>query len=1495
MPQNGDGLLFRNGDSNRSMTNDLTGLTIHLLSFGFDGNSNDYQLSGNSLTVGPRGTGANIVVSPDGSSTVTLNCPVVFTNGGQVLAGPLSIGVVSQNTAQLHLNGDIMANGGDLALMAENENSDVGGGSNARIYVSGQVSGSGNVVATIFGHGDDSSVTFDGTADNAFTGTLHLSTVGKSQVIFNKSAGHAVNSAMEVEGGAAANLNLNQPDQIGGSTTVTILAGSQLFLSGNDVGAGSLVLSNYSADAAACVLDTGSTLLGLNNGITSWVDNDHVNPVIKGRLNLIGFASLDISGGPEPGLDIQASMGGNGFQKLGDGTLWLSGNNTFFGDAQISAGTVVAYTSTAFGQAGPTYGVELDGGNLVLQGVAIGAEPLFVNSTASSLTAINQCSWAGPVTLNTNLNVVPVDVTDAGLAMNFSGSISGGGGLNLEPALLGVGNVELSGPAGNTFTGPTTVNCQLLELNKPSGVNAYAGPLIVGGAAGTALHEARWLNSYQNVYATLTLYANGYVNLTNNNEDFGAVTFNGGTVDSGPSGQFAIYAPLTVNPADSSAVINGNLGLPSGGFPPTLPGVFMVGAGAAACDLIVNATVFGSPQYFVKQGPGTMCLTGGNTYDAVTLLEEGILDVNNGSALGTDPGLVIFGGATLRLEGSGNFSGGFEVVGAGVGGTHGAVEATPNSTFTFAGGILLDAATTLNVGASAQLGLNGGITGSGPLLKAGAGALVMSGGANNTYSGDTLVSAGSLLLSKSANRVSVPGNLVIGPGPAGPVTYARLFQAGGLGGTTVTVNGNSLLDLNGNNAVLTQLTLNDGGYVQTGDGTLNLADGSSVNVGSLSAFGSHAASSIAGSLALPVGATTFNVAPHAPTPPLLFGPELDVPAAISGGSTVQLTVMDKYGLGQMQLDGNNSYASATRVYEGTLIAANGGALGSTSGSTYVYNGASLALDGGISIGGEFVVLDSTNAAALDSRAGANTWGGSIYLNRNSVLNVNNALAATGVIQGPGGLIEAGPGTLTLGGSGGNTYAGVTTVNQGTLLLNKPIAVTAVPGPLTVGSAAGSSAIARNLNSYQIVGNIYVNSGGLYDVNGQQENVDYLELDGSGTVQTGAGYLSLKTSGSINVYPGSNTTATLNGYLVLDPGNHVVTVGSGGAAPGVNDLVVNAGISQTSTAASIQKEGAGRMRLTAANSYTGSTTVNGGTLQVDGAQPQSTVVVNNGTLQGSGSVGPLYLTASTATVAPGESPGILTCANFDSFGGSGTLKVELNGTTPGSGYAQLNARGAVNLTGVSLNASLGYASAVNDQFTIINNGSSGPVGGTFTGLAEGAALYIGGEKFEITYKGGAGNDVVLTRLVTPQVVLHIESVEAAHVRLFWSTNDPELQLQFNTDPGTTNWAAAAPLPVVAGTNFTVTNTAYRVQKLYRLSRLPASYTPPPPALTIQRASPGSIRLLWPADDPVFRLQSNTNLGTTNWVTVTQAPVIVVPNNVVTNAITGPASFYRLSKP
>jgi len=68
-------------------------------------------------------------------------------------------------------------------------------------------------------------------------------------------------------------------------------------------------------------------------------------------------------------------------------------------------------------------------------------------------------------------------------------------------------------------------------------------------------------------------------------------------------------------------------------------------------------------------------------------------------------------------------------------------------------------------------------------------------------------------------------------------------------------------------------------------------------------------------------------------------------------------------------------------------------------------------------------------------------------------------------------------------------------------------------------------------------------------------------------------------------------------------------------------------------------------------------------------------------------------------------------------------------------------------------------------------------------------------------------------------------------------------------------------------------------------------PSPPQLTI-RLSVASIVLSWPTNHTGFTLEANTNLTTNVWSVVSPAPAITGTNNVVTNAISGPARFYRL---
>jgi len=177
--------------------------------------------------------------------------------------------------------------------------------------------------------------------------------------------------------------------------------------------------------------------------------------------------------------------------------------------------------------------------------------------------------------------------------------------------------------------------------------------------------------------------------------------------------------------------------------------------------------------------------------------------------------------------------------------------------------------------------------------------------------------------------------------------------------------------------------------------------------------------------------------------------------------------------------------------------------------------------------------------------------------------------------------------------------------------------------------------------------------------------------------------------------------------------------------------------------------------------------------------------------------------------------MLTSSNLIFRSSASDYFVELNGTTPGSGYDQLKARGSVALSNATLHATLGFQSAISNTFTIIDNDAAEAVTNTFNGLAEGATLNISGIPFRITYKGGSGNDVVLTQLIGLPI-LSIQSSPPTNVVLSWPTNVTGFNLEFNTNLNNNIWLGASPPPVVLGTNNVVTNSTSNTNQFYRLA-------------------------------------------------------------------------------
>jgi MYXO-CTERM domain-containing protein len=246
---------------------------------------------------------------------------------------------------------------------------------------------------------------------------------------------------------------------------------------------------------------------------------------------------------------------------------------------------------------------------------------------------------------------------------------------------------------------------------------------------------------------------------------------------------------------------------------------------------------------------------------------------------------------------------------------------------------------------------------------------------------------------------------------------------------------------------------------------------------------------------------------------------------------------------------------------------------------------------------------------------------------------------------------------------------------------------------------------------------------------------------------------------------SANTATISGRINLrgDGGGQIAVfnVADGAAA---TDLQVSAAVTESFDSVGITKNGAGTMELTGSNSYTGATLVTGGKLIVNGNISTSvTTVQTGGTIGGSGTVGSLIVQAG-GTVAPGNSPGVLTVDG--DYSQSGTLALEINGLSAGSLHDQVvvdrsSGDGTVSISGnLSVLFGGGYTPANGDLIFILLNDGTDAITGTFSGLAQNDIVAShGGYDWRISYSADAsgssflgGNDIALVAVPEPEAAL-----------------------------------------------------------------------------------------------------------------------------------------------
>ncbi len=617
-----------------------------------------------------------------------------------------------------------------------------------------------------------------------------------------------------------------------------------------------------------------------------------------------------------------------------------------------------------------------------------------------------------------------------------------------------------------------------------------------------------------------------------------------------------------------------------------------------------------------KSGTGKFVFTGDITA-ATVKNDAGILQIGDGGTTGTITSAIVNGGS-LILNRKGTTTLGGVVSGGGTLQVSGGGTFILTAANTYTGATTIDANTTLQIGGGGVLGsisTSSGVTsngtlafnrsdaitfdkvvgGTGVLTQMGAGTLTLSG--VNTYTGGTNFNAGVISVANNSNLGATSGGLNFSGGSlrlSSAFDNARAVTLGAGGGTIETATGNS---------TFSGAISGAGALTKTGAGTMILT-------GADSATGLTTVT--AGVLQIGGGGTTGSIASNiANSGSVVFNRSNDLAYAgvISGGGS-----LTKLGAGTLTLTGDNAYTGATTISAGTLQVGNGNTTGWLASNAVTNNGTlsfnrsdnktysgsisgigsvvksgtgTLILDGTNSYSGGTTISGGTLQVTSDAKLGATTGsvtldGGTLSLagtitsarafsitsNNGTIDTGADADTLSGVVSGAGKLTKTGSGTLVL--TGVNTYSGGTTISAGTLQLGSGAAA----GSIT-GDVVNNATLAFNRSDSSTFAGVVSGSG-------------VLKQSGTGTT----------------ILAGANT---YTGNTVIERG--VLQVGNGTASGAISGSVTNSGTlafnrSDSYTYAgtitgtgSLKQSGAGTLILTGANTFTGLTTIESGTLQL----------------------------------------------------------------------------------------------------------------------------------------------------------------------------------------------------------------------------------------------------------------------------------------------------------
>lgn len=1060
--------------------------------------------------------------------TSTAHSHVKFDNDGNdlTLAGVISgdIEITAEGSGRLILSG---ANTFENRLTVDGSTVILGTSSVGTVNASGAVTGitSGPV----------------GTDDLKFTGyNSLLGVTGLATTLHNSIVLDTYYSEVTIDSGS------------GNLTLAGVISGSDTYL--KKTGSGSLTLTGANIFGNGISINAGSLLLKGSSVITyaSMPYDITSSPVGLGSVNLDAGTTLAPAAGAGKVLLY------NRVVLYGDATIGTPGSTdelrfeTKNGLSSGLRGNVAGRTATIAGgvvtlAADPSAGEYTDP-KIGTYAVNSGAALIFAFQSALPATGITAAigSYVGVANgaLETSPGVYDANVgftsdTVSSLIAKLSpASFAGTFGFDSEDPLTPAtfyGSFDFSGFSNANFAGISTLGSAILD----SGSNIFAptsGP-NANKLAFSALNGG--LLQVNSALITAHNFSGVIIGRQDGRGDTGSVVLsNSGNNYSG--GTSLISGTLIVR--DAAALGSGAVTASNATTAPTssanAPKLTTTQSGRGSLGLNISNALVVNTSY----ASGTYGLGIGGT-DSFTL---------SGAITGT--GVIDkYGSGTLTITGDGSaFAGNTNILAGtlrlGDGG----------STGSLAGNIATSAGTTLTFDRSNATSFSGVVSGSGALLKQGAGNLTLTN--HSTFSGGTTINAGTLTIGNGATSGGIAGSVVNNATLAFNRSDAVLFAGtiSGTGAVQKLAAGN--LTLSGANTYSGGTTVSAGTLTATnatgsatGSGNVTIASGAALSIGAGGTTGA-----VSGGITNS-GTVTFNRSNDSTYAGNILGT----------GSLIKL------GAGKLTLTGASTFTGSTQINAGILEIGAQNALST---------GTALTLSGTAT----FDVDADQTIASLASAISTTTT--DIASGKTLTIHGGSNTTYAGVISGAGAIDITNASALTL--TGANTFSGGTTITSGTLSLLNTTGSATGTGAITV-EASGTLAVGNGGTTGFIGGNLTNN--GAVTVN-RSDNTTYAgTISGAGTsTKLGAGTLSL--TGSV-----SQSGVTISAGTV--------SIGDGGTAGTLNSSVTNNATlafnrSDASTYADVvsgsgqlRKDGAGTLTLTGANTYTGNTSVTGGTLRV----------------------------------------------------------------------------------------------------------------------------------------------------------------------------------------------------------------------------------------------------------------------------------------------------------